>query len=241
MAKFSYRREEDLELVLCKRSLLSYPRHNHVSVAALGFVLEGSLELVTEEGSRLCRAGECFALPPYAAHCLNAQSPYTLLSLCAGRDVLERYEERAGDVSRFLADALRAPELETRMLEALGALARRVPSRAGESAVRLLRDRLEAEPERRCSLEELAASSYVSKYHLIRRFKREVGLTPHQFQMQNRVRKAQRLLRDSAPTAEAALAAGFCDQSHLSRYFKQIVGLTPGQYRRCWNTEVPLL
>ena len=68
-----------------------------------------------------------------------------------------------------------------------------------------------------------------------------MGLTPHQFQMQNRVRKAQRLLRDSAPTAEAALAAGFCDQSHLSRYFKQIVGLTPGQYRRCWNTEVPLL
>ena len=76
----------------------------------------------------------------------------------------------------------------------------------------------------------MAQAAFVSKYHLIRRFKQAVGLTPHQFQMQNRVRKAQRLLGRSGTMTEAALTAGFCDQSHFIRLFERYVGLTPSAY-----------
>ncbi len=56
--------------------------------------------------------------------------------------------------------------------------------------------------------------------------------TPHRFQLQNRVRKGQRLLAGPATVAEAA-AAGFCDQSHFDRQFKRLVGLNPAAYKRC--------
>ena len=102
-----------------------------------------------------------------------------------------------------------------------------------------LKRRLEQHPEEPLRLEEMAAAAYTSKYHLIRVFQRRAGLTPHQFQLQNRVRKAQRLLAGlesggrAAPVtvAEAAQAAGFCDQSHLTRQFERVVGLSPAAYR----------
>ena len=99
-----------------------------------------------------------------------------------------------------------------------------------------LRERLETEPELPCSLEDMAMLACMSKYRLVRAFRREAGLTPHQFQLQNRVRKGQRLLGGPATAAEAAAAAGFCDQSHFDRHFKRLVGLTPADYKRSCRT-----
>jgi hypothetical protein len=47
-----------------------------------------------------------------------------------------------------------------------------------------------------------AKAAGVSQDQLIRRFKREVGLTPHRFLLQNRIRKAQRLIERGMPIAE---------------------------------------
>lgn len=88
--------------------------------------------------------------------------------------------------------------------------------------------RLEQFPEDKLSLDEMAALLYVSKYHFIRSFKQAVGLTPHQFQIQKRVRKAQRLLERSEDTAEVALSAGFYDQSHFIRQFYLVVHTESG-------------
>ena len=61
----------------------------------------------------------------------------------------------------------------------------------------------------------MAKNALLSKYHFIRNFKAEVGLTPHQFQIQNRIRKAQRLIHKTDTITEVALATGFCNQSHF--------------------------
>ena len=72
----------------------------------------------------------------------------------------------------------------------------------------------------------------MSPYHMIRQFKSFCGLTPHQFQIQCRVRKAQKILEEGKSVTEAAYAAGFCDQSHFDRCFQRIVRLTPSEYRQ---------
>ena len=77
---------------------------------------------------------------------------------------------------------------------------------------------------------------YISQYHFIRSFKKQIGLTPHQFKMQNRIRKAQRLLRENKAITEVALIMGFCDQSHFNKWFKRIVGITPSQYIKAQHT-----
>ena len=65
-----------------------------------------------------------------------------------------------------------------------------------------------------------------------------ISLTPHQFQIQCRVRKAQRLLEEGRSVTETAYAAGFCDQSHFDRCFRKIVRLTPSAYQKCLRPTV---
>jgi transcriptional regulator GlxA family with amidase domain len=62
-------------------------------------------------------------------------------------------------------------------------------------------------------------------------FKREVGVPPHAYQVQMRVRRARRLMLTGMAPADVAISVGFYDQAHLNRHFKRIVGMTPGDYR----------
>ncbi len=82
------------------------------------------------------------------------------------------------------------------------------------------------------SLDVLAGAVRLSKSHLARLFRNQVGLPPHAYSVRLRIAKACRLLADGVPIAEAAQAAGFADQSHLTRHFKGRLGLTPGAYVR---------
>lgn len=91
--------------------------------------------------------------------------------------------------------------------------------------------RLDSAPQARVSLAELAALAGVSRFQLLRGFAREVGITPHAYLVQRRVRLARRLLADGRTPAEAAIQAGFADQSHLTRAFVRHLGITPGRYR----------
>ena len=94
-----------------------------------------------------------------------------------------------------------------------------------------LQDTIMEKPENIYLIEEMAEDSQVSPYHMIRKFKKAFGLTPHQFQIQCKVRKAQKLLETTKSIPEVAYEAGFCDQSHLDRCFQKIVGMTPRQYQ----------
>ncbi len=91
--------------------------------------------------------------------------------------------------------------------------------------------RLTEAPEQPATLAELAALSGVSRFQLLRGFARAVGLTPHAYLLQQRVRLARRLLAAGRRPVEAATEAGFADQSHLTRAFRRQLGITPARYR----------
>lgn len=93
-----------------------------------------------------------------------------------------------------------------------------------------LKNKMLEAPENPFSIDEMAKSVCISPYHMIRKFKSSYGLTPHQFQMQSRIRKAQKLLESGKTITEVAYATGFCDQSHFDRCFRKIVGLIPSEY-----------
>lgn len=235
MAKIGYLCGNGMELITCKQSTISYPLHNHVSVYILGFVLDGAIELVTDKGSNIYRKNETFVILPYAPHCLNAQSCYTLLSLCVNTKFVSHFglEGNVSNIVNLLRNSVDLPTVEEKIRQALSSLiliSRMIPIQK-ETSVSKLKVQLETYPERKCSLDDMADTAFISKYHFIRTFKQEIGLTPHQFQIQNRIRKAQRLLEKSTSITEVALATGFYDQSHFIRHFEKIVGLTPTDYR----------
>ena len=82
------------------------------------------------------------------------------------------------------------------------------------------------------SLDELAREAGMSRYHFVRAFSRVVGMTPHAWQLDQRIVRARGLLEQGMSLADAALQLGFSDQSHFQRAFKQRVAATPGEYRQ---------
>lgn len=101
-----------------------------------------------------------------------------------------------------------------------------------DSAVRRALEFIHAHTNDTPNLDDIASRSGLSKYHLIREFKKQTGLTPHAYGLRHRVRLARKALEQGASPSEAALRTGFADQSHLTRRFKAIYGVTPGTFVR---------
>jgi AraC-like DNA-binding protein len=85
------------------------------------------------------------------------------------------------------------------------------------------------------SLDAIAQAAGLPPFRLFRAFARAMGMTPHEYQRQARVRYAMALIRASArgggALSDIAVASGFADQAHLTRTFRRMLGVTPGAYK----------
>ena len=84
------------------------------------------------------------------------------------------------------------------------------------------------------TLDDLERVSRLSRFYLLRVFRREFGVSPHEYQRHLRLARASRLLAAGMPASRVAYDAGFSDQSHLIRQFKALTGVTPGAFAREW-------
>jgi AraC-like DNA-binding protein len=103
---------------------------------------------------------------------------------------------------------------------------------ADPATARRLRDLINARVVEGVSLDQAAAVLQRHPTHLVRAFRREFGMPPHQYLTSRRVDQARGLLLSGVPVAEAAIWSGFYDQSHLTRHFKRILGVSPGGFRQ---------
>ncbi|MGH9945826.1 MAG: AraC family transcriptional regulator [Pyrinomonadaceae bacterium] len=82
------------------------------------------------------------------------------------------------------------------------------------------------------SLDDLAGVTGLNPFYLLRVFRKEIGMPPHEYLNQIRVNCAMKLLARGRPIVEVALETGFTDQSHFTHRFKRHTGLTPKQFVR---------
>lgn len=80
------------------------------------------------------------------------------------------------------------------------------------------------------SLKELSTVAEMNSFVLLRQFKKELGMSPHEYLQIHRVNQAKRHIRRGERLADVAQICGFADQSHLTRQFKRRTGLTPGNF-----------
>lgn len=83
------------------------------------------------------------------------------------------------------------------------------------------------------TLASLVRMSHMSESNLLRAFRKAMGMSPIDYLIRLRVRKAADVLaREDRTITEIAFETGFADSNYLARQFRRVTGLTPTDYRR---------
>jgi len=155
-------------------------------------------------------------------------------------------DDRLRRLAQCLADECRSPERFNRLyfdaltvavcIDFLRLGAEPPPRRTGALAswqVRRATDYLLAHLSEAVPLAALAGLTGLSQWHFARAFKAATGVSPHRWQLNARIAKAEELLLSRSMTqAQIALEVGFAEQSHLCRVFKNVIGVSPGAWLR---------
>ena len=80
-------------------------------------------------------------------------------------------------------------------------------------------------------VDALAARVHISRYHFMRLFKAQTGVSVHAYVRQRRLMRAARLIREGMSAARAAEECGFSDYSAFHRAFTATFGISPGKLK----------
>jgi AraC-like DNA-binding protein len=129
----------------------------------------------------------------------------------------------------FLSSEALAEALAVRLLRH-GENAEQAPS--GDPRILRAVDEVQARYAEPISVEELAKTAGMSRYHFSRAFRHQVGQSPYQYLTRTRMRRAAELLRKRRHTVtEAAFSVGVSDLGRFARAFRKEMGCAPSRYR----------
>ncbi|HTO97117.1 MAG TPA: AraC family transcriptional regulator [Myxococcales bacterium] len=147
-----------------------------------------------------------------------------------------------GELARAAACGRAALGLDEAGLLLAGRLADLVAGRKRDGPAPCARDRrraveaalwMDSRSHQPLALEGVARLSGLSPFHFLRLFARVLGVTPHQYLLRSRLRRATRLLAEGARSVtDVALEAGFADLSNFVNTFRRAAGVPPGRFRR---------
>lgn len=144
-----------------------------------------------------------------------------------------------GQTKRFDAAALKFLEIViklTNMQKAAGT--RKDNLMSVEKEMNTLVEYITMNPRRIVSNQELADVIFRSKDYVIKRFFANFGVTPYDYQIQQKMFSARNMLANmNLSVKEIADALGYDDQHYFSYMFKKRCGMSPTQYRKKIRSE----
>lgn len=241
--KYFHSSQYPIEFVLSEHINKEFSSHNHANHYIISLCIKGSVAATLENKSLLLKENDFFAVTPFMPHAVSLTDTSVLVSLCIDKSFVKDYSSQKG--TEILEMLLLSPKIQKRITKLQTELLLQAVSyvyklhdthkevnspTTMENDMLILCDKLTNHFSDSLPLDSLARDLYISKYYLIRKCKRNLGLTPHKFHLQNRIRKAQTLLFTNKSVTKTCIDTGFYDQSHFDRAFKNIVGISPTEY-----------
>ena len=236
--------------ILIASSNHTFPLHSH-SCFCFGIVEDGSVRFTVCGRSKNLTAGMAFIIPSETGVKIEASSPYRYITICVKgslKDQLNKYNYTDYFItfpscaavremcSTYMADS--SSDAAKILVSAIIDLIQPAVSDAFRSSDRFsavvadARRYIITHSQESFSLTELAGKVHVSKYYLVKLFKKEMGVTPHQYYVQAKIRAVKDSISEAARTSDLAQDLGFNDQSHMCNLFKKEMGISPMEYKK---------
>lgn len=87
------------------------------------------------------------------------------------------------------------------------------------------------------TVESIANEVYTSRYYLMKQFKESVGISIHQYILQERIRCARELMKEDVALTQVAFEVGFKDYSTFLRAFKRQYSYSPREFMKLLPTK----
>jgi AraC-like DNA-binding protein len=218
------------------------PAHSHHAIQVV-ITMHGEAAIADEKG--IWRAGRGIIVPPNLVHSYSAQGSYgamlfvdpdsiegSWLSSTVANRITIAPDSRVAPAARALQSFCETPlesmdigSLVRFMVECLCAGA--PPARRLDPRVSKALDSIAASADLRLSLEQVAASVFLSPTRFQHLFKQQVGLAFRRYILWRKVTRAMIAIARERTLAAAAQGADFADAAHLTRTFQQMFGLPP--------------
>jgi AraC-like DNA-binding protein len=95
-----------------------------------------------------------------------------------------------------------------------------------------IRNYIEINYDANLNLDLLSHIQLVSKYHLLRLFKKYYGITPRQYLIDKRIEKSKERLKNGMSVTETCFAVGFESLGSFSTLFKTKTGKSPTEFQK---------
>lgn len=238
--------ERDHIEILRAQSSHTFPLHSHESFC-FGIVRSGEVCFRIGDQEETLTKGMVYVIPSNVGVTISAQERYEYITVCLKnrhRDCMAKYQitnffPKEMEEKKFiqLCEEYYNKASSTYFMEGVHALLAPVMSQHivkdnsidfVEEAKTYIRNHIHDT----FNLKEVAEAVHVSKFHLIRNFKQQVGVTPNQFYIQCKIFGVKQALKENVKETDLAVDFNFSDQSYLCNLFKKQMGITMKDFKR---------
>jgi AraC-like DNA-binding protein len=139
-------------------------------------------------------------------------------------------------VNRAAVEPLQIEELGLQLLSTVQRSASVAPR---SRRIDRVKEAIAVEPERRWTLTALSELAGLSRFHLARLFREEVGATLHRYVTRARLAMALERVLDGEDLTTIALDSGFSSHSHFTARFRGVFGVAPSALRKNVTAAIP--
>lgn len=246
--KINFYHKKNVEIIEGKSSH-SFPSHSH-NAFCIGIVTNGIIRLNVEQKEYLLEKDDVYFIPPHIEHTISAinkiQYEYTVL--CIYNNVqkysnssLCKYVFKDAIVKMTILNMIQKYKcgnnenyFENMIFNFLGEYIeidffrkKQTSNKIILLAVDFIKDNL----NETFNLQKLSNYTNITKYHLLRLFRNQMGSTPYQFYIQEKIKQIKKGLLKQQPIFDLVFNFNFSDESHLCNTFKKHIGITPMQFK----------
>ena len=251
--KINFYKAENMELVLGKKILHSFPNHIHEKYC-IGLILSGKVNFYIKDKFYELVEGDIYLINPSEPHSLtsanNSVISYRVVcftSFPKNNRVFNKHiirnKKLRNEIDMFIDNTIKDKSIDCDrfyniILKETFDIIEIRNNEEEDERIRIAREYIRANIESKIPLDDIARKANISKYYFLRIFKEKLGMSPHKFHTQQKLRLAKGMIVKEISLVNIGCELGFVDQSHFINTFKKYTGVTPKEYRNSYKDLV---